>query len=342
MSLREVAQLIGAVLEGDPGVPVRGASRIEDAAPGTVTFLGNPRYEPYLAQCQASAVIVPLDYQAAAPLHAALLRVQDPYQAFARLLEHISEAKAQHPAGMEAPVHLGADVQLGQDLYIGAFSYIGDGAVIGDRVRIYPQSYIGAGAVIGDDTVLYPQTTVYAGSRIGKRCMIHSGARIGSDGFGFLPQADGSYRKVPQTGIAVLEDDVEIGANTCIDRAVAGETRIGAGVKLDNLVQIAHNVGIGAHTVIAAQTGIAGSTRLGRNCRIGGQAGIVGHLEIADQTQIDAQSGVNASIRTPGLAFRGSPAQPFRKQLRSEVLFRKLEEMQQRLHQLEQAIKQGE
>jgi UDP-3-O-[3-hydroxymyristoyl] glucosamine N-acyltransferase len=183
---------------------------------------------------------------------------------------------------------------------------------------------------------------VYAGSRIGKRCIIHSGARIGSDGFGFLPQADGSYRKVPQTGIAVLEDDVEIGANTCIDRAVAGETRIGSGVKLDNLVQIAHNVGIGANTVIAAQTGIAGSTRLGRNCRIGGQAGIVGHLEIADQTQIDAQSGVNASIRTPGLAFRGSPAQPFRKQLRSEVLFRKLEEMQQRLHQLEQAIKQGE
>ncbi|MEM9986086.1 MAG: UDP-3-O-(3-hydroxymyristoyl)glucosamine N-acyltransferase, partial [Bacteroidota bacterium] len=230
--------------------------------------------------------------------------------------------------------------KIGAEVYVGAYSYISEGAELGEGVKIYPQVFVGANVKIGAGSVLYPQAVIYRNCEIGRECIIHSGARIGSDGFGFAPQADGTYRKIPQTGNVILEDGVEVGANACLDRATLGSTLIRKGAKIDNLVQIAHNVEVGPATVIAAQSGIAGSSKLGEGCQLGGQVGIVGHVQIANLTKIDAQSGVNRSITQPGQAFRGSPIQPFRQQLKSEVMFRKLAEMAQKIEQLERALAQ--
>lgn len=337
----EIAHLLGAKLEGDPQVEISGLAKIEEGQPGTLTFLANPKYESHIYATGASAVIVAADFVPKSPVPAVLLRCEDPYSAFTALLAKAAEM-IQNKTGIESPVYIPESAQIGKDVYIGAFAYIGEGAKIGDGARIYPHAYIGDQASIGNGTTIHPHVTVYYGCQIGADCIIHSGTVIGSDGFGFAPQKDGSLKKIPQTGIVRIEDKVEIGSGCSIDRATLGETVIREGVKLDNLIQVAHNVEIGAHTVIAAQTGVSGSTKLGRNCMVGGQVGIVGHIHLADGTRIGAQSGVSKSTEDKGKALRGSPAQDYRQQLRSEAVFRNLDELARKVHALEQQLKDRE
>ena len=333
-----IAALLQAEVEGDPERLIRDISRIEAGEPGTLSFLANPKYQAHLYTTAASAVIVRRDLVLQAPVQATLLRVEDPYLAFTQLLEMVAAQRQPAFQGIHPSAVIDPSAQIGEDVAIGALAYVGAGARVGAGCRIYPQAHVGERVQIGPGTVVHPHVTIYHDCEIGAHCILHAGAVIGSDGFGFAPQADGSQRKVPQTGIVRLEDGVEVGANCCIDRATMGATVIREGVKLDNLVQLAHNVDIGAHTVIAAQTGIAGSTKLGRNCMLGGQVGVVGHLEIADRSMIDAQSGVNRSLKQVGAAYRGSPVQPHRQQLKSELLFRKFEEIYRRLESVEQAL----
>ncbi len=337
LRVEKIAELIGAEIEGDATAEIDQISKIEEGTPGSICFLANPKYIPYLYTTRASAVIVSRDFRPAQSYTPTLLRVDDPYSAFSHLLALAQQAQ-QPDAGIEQPSFVHETASLGASVYVGAFAYIGKGAKVAARAKIYPHCYVGEGVEIGEGTVLYPGVTIYAGCKVGNRSVLHAGVCIGSDGFGFAPQPDGTYAKIPQTGGVIVGDEVEIGANTAIDRATIGHTEIKNGVKLDNLVQIAHNVSVGEHTVIAAQAGIAGSTRVGARCMIGGQAGITGHLHIANGTKIDAQSGVNKTVSTEGLALRGSPAQPYRQQLKSEVLFRKLEEMHARILQLESQL----
>ena len=337
-TVKEIAVLLGAEIVGDPNQEISELSKIEEGKPGTISFLANPKYTPHIYSTQASAVIVSTDFEPKGAISSTLLKVADPYSAFTLLLKKVQEM-VQNKEGIEQPSYISDSATLGTHCYVGAFAYIGAGAKIGNNVKIYPHAYVGDHAVVGDNSILYPNVTVYFGCRIGANCILHAGAVLGSDGFGFAPQADGAFQKVPQTGVVVLEDDVEVGAGVTIDRATLGETMIRKGVKLDNLIQIAHNVEIGANTVIAAQTGISGSTKLGKNCMVGGQVGIVGHLSLADGTRIGAQSGVSKSVSQPNSALRGSPAQEYKQQLKSEVLFRKLEEMWKKIGSLEKEIK---
>lgn len=337
-TLGQIAGILHAKLEGDPGIEISDLSKIQEGHPGSLSFLANPKYLPYIYTTQASAVIVSEDFVPQEAINAALLRVKDPYAAFTMLLQKAAELQKQSKKGVEPYTFIAEDAQVSDTAYIGAFSYISSKAIIGEGVQIHPQVFIGEGVEIGAGSVIHPNTTIYHQSSIGDNCIIHAGARIGSDGFGFAPQADGSFQKIPQLGRVILENEVEVGANVCIDRATMGETRIKRGVKLDNLVQIAHNVEIGANSVVAAQSGIAGSTTLEENCMLGGQVGVVGHLHIAKGSKIDAQSGVNKSITEPGKAFRGSPIQLYRDQLRSEMVFRKLADMYKRMQELEKKI----
>lgn len=339
LKVGEIAHLLGAEVEGDAETEIHGLAKIEDGRPGTITFFANPKYEAFVYSTNASAVLVPADWRPREAVGVTLLRCADPYSAFTMLLTKASEM-IQDKRGIEQPCFISDSAVIGEDVYIGAFAYIGAGAVIGDGAKIYPNTYVGDQAKVGAGSILHPNVSVYFGCQVGKHCILHSGVVIGSDGFGFAPQEDGSMKKVPQTGIVRLEDRVEVGAGTVIDRATLGETIIREGVKLDNLIQIAHNVEIGAHTVIAAQTGISGSSKLGRNCMVGGQVGIVGHLNLADRTQIGAQSGMSKSVKEPGKAFRGSPAQDYRQQLRSEAVFKNLDALAKRVHELEKLLKQ--
>jgi len=339
-SIKQIAQFLDAEIEGDDETIIDQIAKIETASPGSITFLANPKYEPFLYETQASAAIVSHDFKAQKDVVPTLIRVKDPYGAFTSLLEEVAKYQKQTLQGIESQAYVSPEATVAEDAYIGAFAYIAPGAIIEKGAKIYPHVFIGQNVRVGEGTIIHPHSCVYHESQIGKGCILHAGCNIGSDGFGFAPQADGSFKKIPQTGNVVIEDGVEVGAGTCIDRATMGSTHISSGVKLDNLVQIAHNVSLDENSVVAAQAGIAGSTHLGKYCMIGGQVGIVGHLNIADQTKIDAQSGVNRSIKKPGQAFRGSPIQPFRQQLKSEVLFRKLEEMQRKIHLLEQELAQ--
>ena len=338
LQINQIAQLIQATIEGNAEEEIQSLAKIEEAKKGEISFLGNPIYESYLYTTKASAIIVSKDFQPNQTVSTTLLRVDDPYQAFTSLLSYVSGKTEGAPTGISELAFVHEAAILGEGVSIGAHAYIAPGAVLGSEVTIFPGTYIGVGVEVGSGSKLYPNVTVYHGCKIGQGCIIHAGTVIGSDGFGFRPQADGSFQKVPQTGNVVIEDHVEIGSNCSIDRATLGSTIIRTGAKLDNLIQLAHNVEVGPHTAIAAQAGIAGSTRIGAHCMIGGQAGIVGHLQIADQTKIDAQSGVNRSIKEGGQAFRGSPIQPYRQQLKSEVLFRKLAEMSQQIRSLQQEI----
>jgi UDP-3-O-[3-hydroxymyristoyl] glucosamine N-acyltransferase len=333
----EIAALIGATVEGNPDAEVVSLGKIEEGKPGDLTFFANPKYEAYLYDTLATAVIVSTDYQLKSPVKATLLRSADPYSAFTAILKQ-AQSLLQDKKGIEQPSFIHPSAKVGEGVYIGAFAYVGAGATLENGVKLYPNTYVGDGAFIGEGSVLHPQVTVYHGCKVGKGCILHAGAVIGSDGFGFAPQADGSFDKIPQTGTVRLEDQVEIGANTTIDRATLGETVIKQGVKLDNLIQIAHNVEIGENTVIAAQTGISGSTKLGKNCMVGGQVGIVGHIKLADRTSIGAQSGISKNIEEVGKAFRGSPAQDYKKQLKSEAVFRNLDELAKKVAQLERQI----
>ncbi len=336
----QIASMISGKTEGDAGVGVASFGKIEEAQAGQLAFLANPKYEDYLYTTAASVVIVNESLVLRKPVTATLIRVPDPYGAFATLLEMYQQLQARQLSGIQQPCFIDPSAQIGEDVYIGAFAYIGAGVQLGKGVKIYPHTYVGDHTVIGEGSIIYSGVQLYHHTEIGRQVIIHAGTVIGSDGFGFAPQADGTYKKVPQTGNVVIEDRVEIGANTTIDRATIGSTLIRTGAKLDNLLQIAHNVEIGQDTVIAAQTGISGSTRIGNRVMIGGQAGIVGHIQIADGTRINAQSGVSKSIKTPNTAVTGSPAFDYTAALRSQAAARHLPELEQRVKALEQQLRE--
>lgn len=338
-SASQIASLISGRIEGDPEAAVSSFGKIEEAVSGQLSFLANPKYEEYLYTTGASVVIINESQLLAQPVSATLIRVNDAYSAFATLLETYQRLTAESLKGIEAASFIHETARIGADVYVGAFAYISRHAVLGDRCKVYPGAYVGDRAVIGADTVLHPGVRVYNDCQVGNRVVIHANTVIGSDGFGFAPQPDGTLKKIPQIGNVIIEDEVEIGANTTIDRATMGSTRIRRGAKLDNLLQIAHNVDVGENTVIAAQTGISGSTKIGRNVMIGGQAGLVGHITIADGSRINAQSGVSKSIRKPGTAVTGSPAYDYTAALRSQAVARTLPELEQRVRELEELIR---
>lgn len=318
----QIAEVLEGVVEGDASVQVSTLSKIEEGKPGSISFLSNPKYNHYIYTTDASIVIVNNTFEAERPVKSTLIRVEDAYKAFSKILEFYNQIKLMK-SGIEQPTVISEGVEYGEELYLGSFSYIGKNTKIGKNVKIYPNSFIGDNVIIGDNTILFAGVRVYSETIIGNDCIIHSGTIIGSDGFGFAPNEDGSYTKVPQIGNVVIEDAVEIGSCTTIDRATLGSTIIRKGVKLDNQIQIAHNVEIGEHTVIASQTGIAGSTKIGKHCIIGGQVGIVGHITIGDRVRIQAQSGVGKSIKA-GETIQGSPAIAYNDFSKSFIYFKKL------------------
>jgi UDP-3-O-[3-hydroxymyristoyl] glucosamine N-acyltransferase len=333
---QQIADLLQGQVDGDPGAKVSRLSKIEEGTPGSLSFLANPAYTPHIYKTAASVVIVNRDFQADSPITATLVRVENAYQSFAKLLE-VYNTISRDKKGVESNAFIDSSATIGKDVYVGGLAYIGKNVKIGDNAKIYPHCYVGDNVTIGANTTLFPGVKVYSDCEIGKDCTFHAGVIIGSDGFGFQPQGE-SYQKVAQIGNVIIEDRVEIGANTTIDRATIGSTIIRKGVKLDNLIQIAHNVEVGENTVIAAQTGVAGSTKIGKNCMIGGQVGIVGHITIADDVKIAAQSGVAGAITKQGEILQGSPAFGIGDYKRTYVLFRKLPDMEARLRELEQKL----
>ncbi len=338
LSASQLANLIGGEVVGDGNVTVGTFAKIEEGHPGALSFLANPKYTHFIYTTESAVVLVKRDFEPEQPVKATLIKVDDPYATIAHLLEMVQEMTKVVKKGIEQPAFIAEGVEIPEDAYVGAFAYIGAGAVIGKGAKIYPQTYVGANCRIGEETILYPGVKVYDGCEIGARCIIHSGAVIGSDGFGFAPVGE-RYEKIPQTGNVVISDDVEIGANTTIDRAMMGSTRIGEGVKLDNLIQVAHNCEIGDNTVMAAQVGVAGSAKLGKHCMVGGQVGFVGHIKIADNTLIGAKSGVSRATK-PGDRIIGSPAVDMGEFARSLVYVKRLPQMMEKLKELEKRIKQ--
>lgn len=341
-SAQQIASLLHGSIEGNPEVLVHKIAKIEEAEPGSLCFVSNPKYAEHIYKAANSVIIlVNEDLVLTEPTSATLIRVKDAYTGFAAILEQYQKMMGgENLTGIDAQSYISPKAKIGRNVYIGAFAYIADGAVIEDNAMIFPNCYIGKNAFIGSDTRLMAGVNVYHNCKIGANCIVHAGTVIGSDGFGFAPLPDGTYKKIPQVGNVIIEDHVEIGANCCIDRATLSSTIIRKGVKLDNLIQIAHNVEIDENTVIAAQSGVAGSSRIGKNCVIGGQAGIVGHIKIADKTSINAQSGVSKSVSTPGTALNGTPAFDYKSVLKSQAIFRHLPEMEQRIHVLEQLVEQ--
>ncbi|HMR18642.1 MAG TPA: UDP-3-O-(3-hydroxymyristoyl)glucosamine N-acyltransferase [Sphingobacterium sp.] len=340
-SAEQIAGLLSGKVEGNPHAVATHLSKIEEGVEGSLSFVSNPKYEHFLYFTQASIVIVDESLVLQKPIDTTLIRVPNSYSAFTQLLKIYQNYKTER-VGREPGFFIHETAEIGEGGYIGSHAYIGKEARIGNHVSIYPNVYIGDNVQIGDYTVLYPNVTIYYDCVIGRNVIIHAGAVIGSDGFGFAPQKDGSYDKIPQIGNVILEDDVEIGANTVIDRATMGSTVIRQGVKLDNLIQIAHNVEIGEHSVIAAQSGVSGSTKVGKHVILGGQVGIVGHITIADGSQVQAQSGINRSIDVSNAKWGGTPAAPYTGELRSRVLYAKLPELEKRIIQLEEKLKNNE
>lgn len=335
-----IAGHLGGEIIGRGDVTVSSFAKIEDATAGTITFLANPKYTHYIYNTAASIVLVRRDFVPEQPVAATLIKVDDPYGALAELLSLVGQyIKPQHK-GIEEGCHIAPTAMLGEGCYVGSFAYVADGARLGRNVKIYPHAYVGDGVEIGDDTVVYPGAKIYYGCRIGRRCVIHAGAVIGADGFGFAPDKDGVYHKIEQIGIVVLEDDVEVGANTTIDRSTMGFTLISRGVKLDNLIQVAHNVTIGHDTVMAAQVGIAGSTHVGANCMFGGQVGLAGHITIADGVQIGAQAGVASGIDKPG-RYIGTPAVPAMDFMRQSAAIKRLPQIVRTVDALEKDHKEN-
>ncbi|HEY4155204.1 MAG TPA: UDP-3-O-(3-hydroxymyristoyl)glucosamine N-acyltransferase [Puia sp.] len=336
----QIAGLVNGKVEGDPEVSVDAFGKIEEARSGQLAFLANPKYEDHLYTTKASIILVNESQVLKEKINATLIRVPDAYLAFAALLSRYQEMMKEQLTGIQEPSYISKTAVTGEQVFVGAFAFIGEQVRIGNNVKIYPQVYLGDRVRIGDESVILPGAKIYSDCVIGKGVTIHAGCVIGSDGFGFAPQPDGSFRKIPQMGNVVVEDFVEIGANTTIDRATIGSTLIRSGAKLDNLIQIAHNVEVGNNTVIAAQAGVSGSTKLGRNVMVGGQVGIVGHLQIADGSRINAQSGVTKSLKTPNSAVTGSPAYDYTSALRSQVASRHLPDFEKRLQELEKKIRE--
>lgn len=337
---QQIAGILNGEIQGDVNAVVRGLSKIEEGQANTLSFLANPKYEEYIYSTQATVVIVNKNFAANQPLPTTLtlIKVEDAYACFAKLLEAYNQNRVKPPQ-IEQPSFISDKAKIGKDLYLGAFAYIADGATIGDDVKIYPNAYIGDNVKIGNGTVINAGVKIYADCVIGQHCVIHAGAVIGADGFGFAPNNEKGYNKVPQIGNVILEDFVEIGANTCVDRATLGSTILRKGVKLDNLVQIAHNVVIGENTAMAAQVGVAGSTKIGSRVQLGGQVGISGHINIADDVKIAAQSGVPNNIKKGGEILLGSPAIPIEDFKKSYFGFRKLPQILKRLEELEIKLK---
>lgn len=333
----QIALLVNGKIEGNAEATVNSFGKIEEAKEGQLSFLANPKYEEYLYTTRASAIIINEDYELKHPVNATLIRVKDAYSAFATLLTKYQELKQQQLKGIQEPSFIAATAGYGENVFIGAFAYLSENVKIGNNTKIFPGVFIGENVDVGENCTLHAGVKIMHSCKLGNNIVIHAGTVIGSDGFGFAPQPDGSFVKVPQIGNVVIEDNVEIGANTTIDRATIGSTIIKKGAKLDNLIQIAHNVEIGYSSVVAAQAGISGSTKIGNGVMIGGQAGIVGHLHIGDGAKINAQSGVSKNIE-PGKAVTGSPAYDYTASLKSQALSRKLPELEKRLKEIEQAI----
>ena len=332
-SADQIAALVNGAVEGDGNVTVSTIAKIEEGKPGAISFLANPKYTHYIYTTGSSIVLVNRDFVPEQPVSATLIRVDDPYATVARLLEMVSAMMSQHPTGIEQPSHISAGVTVPEDAYIGAFAYVGQNVTLGKNVKIYPQVYIGNNVVIGDNTILYPGVKIYHNCQIGNGCILHAGVVIGADGFGFAP-VDGHYNKIPQIGNVVVEDNVEIGANTTVDRATMGSTVIRSGVKLDNLIQVAHNCEIGHDTVMAAQAGVAGSTKIGANCMVGGQVGFAGHITVGDRVNIGAQSGVPRNV-ADGQTIMGYPATDARDFMRQAAAIKTLPDLYKRVNKLE-------
>ncbi len=337
-NVSQIAHILNGEVQGNPDLTVNTIGSIEDAGEGAISFLSNPKYENHLYETKASAVIVGRDFEPKKTVSTTLIKVEDPYLSFTALLEEYHKIISFQKTGTEEPAFLGNDSACGENTYRGAFSYIGHNSTIGKNCKIYPHVYIGDNVTIGDNTILYAGVKIYANSKIGSHCVIHAGAVVGSDGFGFAPQKDGTYKTIPQVGNVIIEDHVDIGANTTIDCATFESTVIKSGVKLDNLIQIAHNTEIGENTVIAAQAGVSGSTKVGKNCVIAGQAGIVGHLKIGDQVTVAAQAGISKNVNKKGVVLLGSPAFELTDYKKSYVVFRRLPDLANRIKELEQKI----
>lgn len=335
---KDIAAYLHGEVVGDSNVTVSGISKIEEGKPETLTFLANPKYENYIYSTLASIVLVNKSFVPRSDIKTTLIKVENAYKAFASLLDLYVQAKKDSRLGIESPVHIHDTTTLGEDLYIGAFASIGRNTKIGDQTKIFPQVFIGENVTIGSNCIIYAGVRIYDDSIIGNNCIIHAGVVIGSDGFGFAPQEDKTYKKIPQLGNVIIEDDVEIGANTAIDCGTFGSTIIHKGVKIDNLVQIAHNCEIGENTVIAGQTGIAGSCKVGKNCQFAGQVGLAGHLTIGDNVQIGAQSGVSKSVKSNEILF-SSPAFNYKDAVKSITVFRNLPKLREEVIQLQKEVK---
>jgi len=332
-----IAEFLKGEVEGNPEASVNDISKIEEGKPGTLSFLANPKYEKYIYDTQSSIVIVNADLKLQKETGATLVRVENAYESFAALLRLYEQSKPRK-SGISKMASISDSASLGKELYVGDFTVISDNASIGDGVQLYPQVYVGDQVKIGDGSILHPGVKIYEGCEIGANCVIHAGAIIGGDGFGFAPNQENNYEKVPQVGKVIIEDHVEIGANTTVDRATMGATILHKGVKLDNLVMIAHNVEVDENTVIAAQSGISGSTKVGKNCMFGGQVGLIGHINIASGVKIAAQSGITKDIKEEGIVIQGSPAFEFGPYQRSYLLFRNLPKIKDQINELEKKV----
>lgn len=338
-SVHQIARLIEGEVKGEGDLIISGAAKIEEGKPGTIAFLANPRYEQHLYTTKATAVIVNRNLPLKKEVQTTLILVDDAYSAFTQLMHEYQKALQQVKTGVEAQAIVHASATIAATAYIGSFTYIDENCQVADNAQIYPQVYLGKGVQVGAGSILYPGVKVYAGCTIGKNCIVHSGAIIGADGFGFAPQPDGSYKKIPQLGTVIIEDNVEIGANTTVDRAVIDATLVQEGTKLDNLVQIGHNVTVGKHTVIASLAGIAGSAQIGDYNTFGGQVGMAGHIATAAKTTVGPQAGITNSVKKEGQVLLGSPATDIRSAKRSMIVFKQLPEMLKRLKALEEEFK---
>ena len=334
---KQIAEFLGGTVDGNENAAVHTFAKIEEGVPGALSFLSNVKYTQYLYSTQSSIVLVNKDFQPEQPVSATLVRVDNAYESLAKLMSLYASLKPGR-SGISSLASVSEKAKIGQNVYIGPFSVVEDGAVIGDNTQIYPHVIVGEGASVGADCILYPHVTIYYGCKVGNRCILHAGSVIGADGFGFAPTPQG-YNKIPQIGIVQLEDDVEIGANTCIDRSTMGRTVIHKGVKLDNLIQVAHNVEIGENTVMSAQTGIAGSSKVGSWCMVGGQCGISGHITLGNKVNLAAKTGVISSLED-GSTMMGYPAIGYRNFLRSSLIYKDLPEISKTIRSLEKEIEE--
>ena len=336
-SAKQIAEYIQGVIEGDENATVHTFAKIEEGIPGAISFLSNPKYTHYIYDTQSSIVLVNKDFVPEKEVQTPLIRVDNAYESLAKLL-NLYEMSKPKKTGVDPLAYIAPTAKIGQNVYIAPFACVADGAEVGDNTILHPHATVGTNAKVGSDCILYPHATVYHDCRVGNQCILHAGSVIGADGFGFAPSPEG-YEKIPQIGIAILEDNVEVGANTCIDRATMGATIIRKGVKLDNLIQIAHNVEVGSHTVMASQVGVAGSTKIGEWCMFGGQVGIAGHIKIGNKVNLGAQSGVPGSIKD-GQNLIGTPPMELKGYFKSSAVFKKLPDMYHELNNLKKELEE--